>query len=47
LRFVRFAVARADDRLLDEATARFPAIGLEWRADEMPNLHKRTRDDPH
>jgi class 3 adenylate cyclase len=39
------AVARSDDRLLDEATARFRAIGLDWRADEMPNLHKRTRDD--
>ncbi len=36
------AVARADDRLLDEATARFRAIGLGWRADEVPKLHKRT-----
>jgi hypothetical protein len=39
------AVARADDRLLDEATARFRAIGLDWRANEMPNLRERTRDD--
>jgi class 3 adenylate cyclase len=37
------AVARADDRLLDEATARFRAIGLDWRADEMPNLPQRTK----
>jgi class 3 adenylate cyclase len=37
------AVARADDRLLDEATARFRAIGLDWRADEVSNLPKRTR----
>jgi hypothetical protein len=37
------AVARADDRLLDESTARFRAIGLGWRAGEIPNLHKHTR----
>ena len=36
------AVTREDDRLLDEATARFRAIGLDWRADEVPKLHKRT-----
>jgi hypothetical protein len=36
-------VARADDRLLDEATALFRAIGLGWRADEVSNLRKRTR----
>ena len=29
------AVARADERLLEEATARFYAIGLGWRADEI------------
>jgi class 3 adenylate cyclase len=34
-------VARADDRLLDEATARFRAIGLDWRADELPNVLPR------
>jgi hypothetical protein len=38
-------VARADDRLLDEATTRFRAIGLDWRADETLNLRKRTRKD--
>jgi class 3 adenylate cyclase len=31
-------VARADDRLLDEATTRFRAMGLDWRADETLNL---------
>jgi class 3 adenylate cyclase len=39
------AVARADDLLLDEAMARFRAIGLDWRANEIPNLRERTRDD--
>jgi hypothetical protein len=34
-------VARADDRLLDEATTRFRAMGLDWRADETLNLHNR------
>jgi len=38
-------VARADDRLLDEATTRFRAIGLDWRADETLNLHDRTRKE--
>ena len=31
-------VARADDRLLEEATTRFRAIGLDWRADETLSL---------
>jgi hypothetical protein len=35
-------VARADDRLLDEARTRFRAIGLDWRADETLNLHNRS-----
>jgi hypothetical protein len=39
------AVARGDDRLLDQATARFRAIGLDWRADEVPNLRTRGRMD--
>ena len=38
-------VARADDRLLDEATERFRAIGLDWRAEEVPNLRKRAGRD--
>jgi hypothetical protein len=33
----------AELSLLDEATARFRAIGLDWRADEVSNLRKRTR----
>jgi hypothetical protein len=36
-------VARADDGLLDEATTRFRAIGLDWRADETIDLHDHTR----
>jgi hypothetical protein len=40
-------MARADDRLLDEATARFRAIGLDWRADETLNLRKRARKGRH
>jgi hypothetical protein len=38
-------IARADDRLLDEATSRFRAIGLDWRADERLTLGSRTRKD--
>jgi hypothetical protein len=38
-------VARADDRLLDEATTRFQTIGLDWRADETLTLHNRTKND--
>jgi hypothetical protein len=34
-------VARGDDRLLDEARARFRKMGLEWRADEEPQAHVR------
>ena len=36
-------VAHADDRLLEEATTRFRAIGLDWRAEETLNLQKRAR----
>jgi hypothetical protein len=39
-------VARADDRLLDEAATRFREIGLDWRADETLNLQKRTPKSP-
>jgi hypothetical protein len=35
--------ARADERLLDEATTRFRAIGLDWRAEETLNMHNRAR----
>ncbi len=38
-------VARADDRLLGEATARFRAIGLDWRADETLSLRNGARTD--
>jgi class 3 adenylate cyclase len=40
-------MARADDRLLDEATARFRAIGLDWRADETLNLQQHARKNRH
>ena len=40
-------MARADDRLLDEATTRFRAIGLDWRADETLNLQKHARKGRH
>jgi class 3 adenylate cyclase len=35
--------ARADERLLDEATMRFRAIGLDWRAEETLNMRNRAR----
>jgi class 3 adenylate cyclase len=40
-------VARADDRLVDEATRRFRAIGLDWRADETLELQKRPMRRAH
>ena len=40
-------MARDDERLLDEATTRFRAIGLDWRADETLNLEKNARIGRH
>ena len=39
-------VARTDDRLLGEATTRFRAIGLDWRADETLKLRDSATESP-